>query len=64
MKVLVVNVGSRSLKFKLFEFPTRGKAGVLAEGKIGGIFQKRSTFQFSSVKKQRSGEHLDGEYAR
>lgn len=48
MKVLVVNVGSTSLKFKLFAFE-KGKyrpEDMVAEGKIEGIGQKEATFKF------------------
>lgn len=51
MKILVVNVGSTSLKFKLFSF---GKEqwraeDVIAEGKLEGIGQKESAYKFLSI---------------
>ena len=50
MKILVVNVGSTSLKFKLFSFPgeTYSPEDMVAEGKIEGISQPESPFKFNS----------------
>ncbi len=45
MKVIVVNVGSTSLKFKLFEMDDET---ILAEGKIEGISKEKSQFNFTS----------------
>ena len=45
MIVIVVNVGSTSLKFKLFEMDNET---ILAEGKIEGISKEKSEFKFSS----------------
>jgi len=45
MIVIVVNVGSTSLKFKLYEMDNEI---ILAEGKIEGISKEKSEFKFSS----------------
>jgi len=45
MIVIVVNVGSTSLKFKLYEMDNET---ILAEGKIEGISKEKSEFKFSS----------------
>ena len=45
MVVIVVNVGSTSLKFKLFEMDDET---ILAEGKIEGISKEKSEYKFSS----------------
>lgn len=44
MLILIINVGSTSLKFKLFSMPGEE---VIASGRIEGIGQAQSTFSFS-----------------
>jgi len=50
MKILVVNVGSTSLKFKLFSFSgdTYLPEDMIVEGKIEGIGQPESVYKFSA----------------
>lgn len=50
MKILVVNVGSTSLKFKLFSFtqPPYNPEDVVSDGRIEGIGLQESLFRFST----------------
>lgn len=45
MKVLIINVGSTSLKYKLYEMP---EENILSAGRIEGIGQPRSEFRYTT----------------
>jgi len=65
MKILVVNVGSTSLKFKLFSFAQERykPEDVVAEGKIEGIAQQESLFKFSARNGiTKEGSHTFSDY--
>ena len=51
MLILVINVGSTSLKFKLFRMP---KEEVLVSGRVEGIGQPQSSFAYGSVNGHRA----------
>jgi acetate kinase len=51
MNLLIANVGSTSLKFKLYEFPSEN---VLAEGKIEAIGRPRSPASYRNFRGERS----------
>ena len=46
MKVLVINCGSSSLKFKLYDLPTADSATMMAEGLVEEIGREKSRFSY------------------
>ena len=58
MKVLVINCGSSSLKFKLYDLPTDDTATLMAEGLVEEIGREKSKF---SYRDSRSPEKIVGD---
>jgi acetate kinase len=58
MKVLVINCGSSSLKFKLYDLPTAETATMMAEGVVEEIGREKSKF---SYRDHRSPEKIVGD---
>ena len=58
MKVLVINCGSSSLKFKLYDLPADDTASLLAEGLVEEIGREKSKF---SYRDNRSPEKIVGD---
>ena len=50
MKVLVINCGSSSLKFKLYDLPADDKATMMAEGVVEEIGREKSKFSYRDTR--------------
>jgi len=50
MKVLVINCGSSSLKFKLYDLPTDDTATMMAEGVVEEIGREKSKFSYRDTR--------------
>jgi acetate kinase len=50
MKVLVINCGSSSLKFKLYDLPADGSASLMAEGVVEEIGREKSKFSYKDTR--------------
>jgi len=58
MKVLVINCGSSSLKFKLYDLPADNTAALMAEGVVEEIGREKSKFSYRDT---RSPEKIIGD---